>query len=91
MESRVPRTVDRPPLFLNWEADEVGPALVGLIMGIITKAYILIFMGIAATKIIVTAREKGMEALITHWAYKKGIFTSRSKKLTPGHITRFYQ
>jgi type IV conjugative transfer system protein TraL len=91
MKSRVPRTVDRPPLFLNWEADEVGPAVVGLVLGIVTKAYLLIFLGIIATKIIIDARKNSMEALLTHWAYRKGIFTSRSGKLTPGHITRFYQ
>ena len=57
MESRIPRTVDRPPLFLNWEADEVGPALIGLTLGIVTKALILIFIGLAATKLIITTRK----------------------------------
>jgi type IV conjugative transfer system protein TraL len=84
-----PRTLDRYPLFLNWELDEFVmmmipfilsfPArqlIVGLIIGIITmQAYINLF-------------KKGKpENYLFHIFWKKGLFNP--KGVPPAYISRF--
>jgi len=91
MESRVPRTVDRQMLFLMWEIDDIAWSVIGLVITAATASYIPLIVGVVTTRIYIKAKEKYMENFVIHWLYKKGILSSKTKKLVPGYIRRFYE
>ena len=91
MESKVPRTVDRQMLFLMWEIGDIAWSVIGMVITFATGSYIPLVIGIIASNIYIKAKERYMENFVIHWLYKKGILSSKTKKLVPGYIRRFYE
>ncbi len=91
MESMFPRSVDRQMLFLNWEIDEIASALIGLVFGISIQSVVPILIGVGMSFLYMRTKETTMENFLVHWLYRRGVISSKSKKLAPGYVTRFLE
>lgn len=75
MESvRIPEYVDSFPQILFWEADEIAPAMILLIVGIITETLTMLWIPMwIITKLFMKSKENNLDGYLHHVVYDLGL------------------
>lgn len=92
IETRFCRTIDRPPLFLWWEVDEVGVFGVCLVLSLLIfhqATHGAIAGATAMWLYIKFFKQKGRANKILHYLWRKGLIHYQS--LPPGYADYFWE
>lgn len=75
---KLPRTIDDPPVFLVWRADDLMVPAVMLIVGLFVDRMILFFViGVALSFVYRKFREGRPEQFVLHSLYWSGLWPNR--------------
>ena len=90
IKTRLPRTVDRFPLFLNWELDEAAILVTPILLSLPSrKLWIGILVGYGLMRLYMRLKKDKPENYIYHWLWRRGLV--KVKGLPPGHVSRFWE
>lgn len=88
---RVPARIDDPPHFLLWSADEMAPIMIGVVIGVIIKQFLICTaVGFAVTHVYRKFRDSTQDGYIVHWLYHIGMLPSQARTMLNSYITRLF-
>lgn len=86
----IPRHADEPPHLLLWSVDEIGPILIGMVVGILLRQMaICLLLGLLMTKYYKRFRDNNPDGFFLHYLYWTGIPVSKSKQFVNPFIRNF--
>ncbi|WP_029523628.1 type IV conjugative transfer system protein TraL [Persephonella sp. KM09-Lau-8] len=89
LPTRFPTHADDFPMFVEYEADEVAPTLLMFIIGIATKVFLLIVLGIALSYFYTLLKDRKPNRFIFAFLYHIGLLGRKGS--LPGYIKTFLE
>lgn len=87
----ISRYIDDPPHFLLWQADELAPPMLGLMIGVISDNVVLFtVIGLCCNYFYRRFRDNHPNGFIVHWAYSKFGIGLRGKCFPNSFIREFF-
>ncbi len=78
----IPARVGDPPHLLMWQADEIAPLMLGVILGILIKNLtICLVVGWAMMKVYRKYRDAAPDGFILHKLYALGLYSGRGRSM----------
>ncbi len=87
--TKFPTHADDFPMFVEYEADEVAPTLLMFIIGIATKVFLLIVLGVVLSYIYTWLKDRKPNRFIFAFLYHIGLLNRKGS--LPGYIKTFLE
>lgn len=89
-ELKLPRTLDDPPQFLLWSADEIIPIILAILFGIMTDHFFaFLLVGFVMWRVMRRFKESRPEGYMLHLLYWIGLPIGKAR-LLPNPYRRFW-
>ena len=89
IETRFPQGADRYIQVFEWEMDEVLPAIVMMMFGIMLKSYVVMGMGLVLSKFYIYLKRKSPNNFMFIGVYTLGLLGVKGS--LPGYIKKFME
>jgi hypothetical protein len=87
--SKFPSSADNMPMFIDYEVDEVAPAMLFFILGVATKAIFLAAVGLLLSILYRKAKERLPNRFMFSFLYHIGLIGRKGS--LPGHVKTFLE